>query len=432
MSEDLPLQGERGRYRLAVAALGSMGIVYFFSYFYRSGIPGTIFNELQSDLRLSASAVAGLGSIFLLIYALMQLVVGLAADRFGGGRTLVFGGVFMGLGALMFSRAQSLWTLNIAQALTGFGASFMYLSVLKEASRFFGPRHFPVVIGMTLAFGYAGGISAMLPFERIVSLLCWRSALWYIGFIALFFVGLSSLLLRRMDPYPLQKGGFTLAPLWKVLTNPHMRPLFIFHSINFPTYFVMQCTLGKKFLEDFAGMSSPRAATFTMIMTIVSCSAVLTGGFVPAWCGYRRKPMMIASSALILCATLMLLAGVWFDGPAWVFIAAYLGLSLPSGAGPAAIANSKEQNPPEHEAVSIAVCNSMSYLGVSFFILVSGLILDSFPGQTDSLKGTVIYPGNAYAAVFGWLALMIMGSLVATFFIRESKGRNLHGPEVVP
>ena len=90
-----------GRRQLVLAML-SMLSLYFFSFFLRTAVPGTIFNELQSDFRMSAAAVTGLGSGFLYIYAGMQLVVGLAADRFGGTRTLLVGGFIMAVGAAWF------------------------------------------------------------------------------------------------------------------------------------------------------------------------------------------------------------------------------------------------------------------------------------------------------------------------------------------
>ena len=49
--------------RLSLAAFAAMALVYFFSYFQRTAVPGTIFNELQTDLGLSAASVALLGSM---------------------------------------------------------------------------------------------------------------------------------------------------------------------------------------------------------------------------------------------------------------------------------------------------------------------------------------------------------------------------------
>ena len=97
--------------------------IYSLAYFQRTGIPGTIFDELQHDFDLSASAVTALGSIFVYVYAAMQLVVGIAADRYGGRRTLLFGSVVMCVGQVMFPCAHSTTTLFASRVLIGFGSA---------------------------------------------------------------------------------------------------------------------------------------------------------------------------------------------------------------------------------------------------------------------------------------------------------------------
>ena len=44
------------------------------------GVPGTIFNELQSTFSLSATALTGLAAITFLIYGIMQVFAGITAD----------------------------------------------------------------------------------------------------------------------------------------------------------------------------------------------------------------------------------------------------------------------------------------------------------------------------------------------------------------
>jgi sugar phosphate permease len=75
--------------RLARVAFAAMLAVYFFGFFNRSAVPGTIFNELQQEWHLSASAIVSLGSVYLWIYGSMLLVAGVSVDRFGGIRRLV-------------------------------------------------------------------------------------------------------------------------------------------------------------------------------------------------------------------------------------------------------------------------------------------------------------------------------------------------------
>ena len=61
-----------------------MLFLYASSYFQRTAVPGTIFNQLQSDLNLNAFQIAAMGASFVYIYALSQTFVGMLADKYGG------------------------------------------------------------------------------------------------------------------------------------------------------------------------------------------------------------------------------------------------------------------------------------------------------------------------------------------------------------
>ena len=124
-------------------AFAAMVVIYGIAYFQRTGIPGTIFDELQHDFSLSASAVTALGALFVYVYAGMQLVVGVAADRYGGRRTLLFGSTIMCAGSLLFPCAHSTVMLFTSRALIGFGSSFVYLSIVKEVDTLFAPATSP-------------------------------------------------------------------------------------------------------------------------------------------------------------------------------------------------------------------------------------------------------------------------------------------------
>ena len=51
-------------------------IVYSFSYFQRTAVPGTVFTQLLKE-GFNAENIALIGSSFLFIYSLFQLVVGI-------------------------------------------------------------------------------------------------------------------------------------------------------------------------------------------------------------------------------------------------------------------------------------------------------------------------------------------------------------------
>ncbi len=420
MTDRATIRPTNGRIAVAFAAMLS---VYFLSYFQRAAIPGTIFNEIQSDLRLSASAVTALGSMFIAIYAVMQLFVGMAADRFGGGRTLLFGGCALAVGALLFPLSHSAWTLYGSRAITGFGASFMYLSMVKEVDRLFGHRRFATLMGVVLFAGYLGGMAGMLPFERAVEAWGWRHTLLGIAGLTFGCLALAALALRRMDGFVAAPRFRLLAPLRDILATPDSRPLLVIALVNFPIYFVIQAAVGQKFLQDYARLSSAAAAGFATVMMLLSASITAVGGFALAWVGHRRKPFLVAACVLVTASTLLLLAGVLVGAPGWVFLVAYGLLALACVASPANLAAMKEVNRPDGVALAIGVINGVSYAGVAVLMAVSGAVLDAFRGSATVTPAGVIYPPAAYAALFAILLVVALVGLAASRFVRETRGR---------
>lgn len=408
--------------RTARLALGAMVSLYFFSFFLRASVPGTIFNELQIDLALTAAQVTGLSSAFFYVYAPMQFVAGVCADRFGGVRTLLSGALVMTIGAAWFPQSDSVVACYASRALTGFGASFLYLSIVKEIDVLFGPIRFPTVLGTVLGFGYAGGIAAMLPFERVVALTGWRWALrgaaialavvWVVAFIVL----------SRIGPKSGSPVRLSWKPLWRVFVHGPSRPLFLVGLINYPAYFVMQAGIGKKFLQDHVGLSSASGALFTTIMMGISASMMLSAGPLLRLTRHRRKPHLYVASSLILIASSLLLAGVLMRARGVWFLFCYAMLATSTASAPAGNALMKELHGCEVVGAAIAVFNGMAYIGVALLTQVIGLVLDGFSSAARISDRAVEYPPAAYATIFAILSCLSVVSLTATHFIRETHG----------
>ncbi|MEI6212048.1 MAG: MFS transporter [bacterium] len=411
--------------RLAVAAFATMGSIYFFSYFQRVAVPGTIFNEVQTDLALSAAAVAALGSMFTWIYGGAQVVVGLLADRYGGVRTLLGGGLAMLAGAVAFPLAHTAGSLFAARALTGFGASFMYLSIVKELDRLFGHRHFTVWLGVTLAIGYSGGMAGTLPFERAAAAFGWRHALLAVAGLLAVALATAGLVLRRLGPEPRATRPLSVAPLFEVFRQRRGWPLLASSFIQFPVFFVIQTVLGKKFLQDFGGLNSPAAAGFILIMTAVSALSVVLGGYMPRLLGERRRPWLLAGALVLLAATATLLTGTLVRAPGWVFLLGYILLAIAGVSQPSGTATIKELNRPESVAAAISVYNGLAYIGCGTIGQVGGWLLGCYSGAAIVTAAGVVYPPAAYTALCCFLTALAGLNMVFVLLVPETRGTSL-------
>jgi predicted MFS family arabinose efflux permease len=386
--------------RSAWLALAAMTTVYFFSYFHRAAIPGTIFNEIQMDLRLTATHVALLGSLFLGIYAAAQLFIGMAVDRYGGRRVLLGGGLLMAAGSLWFPASRTLAELYLSRSLTAFGASFMFLCLVHEVEERFGPHRFTTVLGIVLFVGYAGGMAGTLPFEALSAWLGWREALFAVAGLTALSLLLAWLALRNLPARPPTGGRLSIRPIFEVLLSRPTRPLIFACLTNFSVLFVVQNVVGKKLLQDVVGLSSRRAAFFVLIMASVSASAAGLSALWLKWSGQRRRPVLLAFALILLAGVAVLAAAAAFRAPPAVYLAGYILLAASIGSGPTFSTVIKELNRPDCVGQSVAVLNTSSYIGVAVLAYAAGRILDRFADRSVLTPDGRLYPMEAYLALF--------------------------------
>ena len=197
-----------------------MLFLYASSYFQRTAVPGTIFNQLQADLKLNVFQIAAMGASFIYIYALSQTFVGMLADKYGGARIVTYGGLLFCAGTFVFPFLDTPGGLYLCRMLAGLGASTMYLSLVKETDHIFGHKNYAVVMGVVYFVGYGGGLCGTLPFERLIAVFSWRKVLLASGILSFILYGLFLLGKRMVPPSGVTPGKISLAPFLKVLRNP--------------------------------------------------------------------------------------------------------------------------------------------------------------------------------------------------------------------
>lgn len=384
-------------------------IIYFFSYFQRVAVPGTIFNQLQTEFAVSASAVAALSAIYLYIYSAMQLLAGLMADRAGGAKTLLIGGALLAAGSLLFPLAGGLGGLYAGRALIAVGAGMVYISVLKVIDDLFEPARFPLFLSLAVVIGFSGGLAATLPFERAVHLLGWRVTLLAVGAACALALAAVARLLRGRKHRPAASG----APgphrqLAGIIRNRRAWPLFFAGPINFSTYFLFQAVVGKKMLEDCAGATSSQAAGITFAMMLTTIAWLLFQGFASQRF-HRRRPFFILSITSATTGLLIInLALNLAPTTGWLTLG-YL-LTALGGGNIVIITFIKEMNHPGAAATATGLYNGLIYLVVALSGQLAGLVLDLFRESARHTATAVIYPPAAWRL----LVLLCLGaSLVA-------------------
>ncbi|MBR2720510.1 MAG: MFS transporter [Lentisphaeria bacterium] len=397
--------------------------VYFFSNLQKVIIPGAVFDELQQMFTLDAAGVTRIGAMFLGVYAVSQLIIGVLVDRYGGARVIIFGGTLFCIGSILSAFGFSLELLYFSRLLTGFGAASIYLSMVKEIGRVAGSK-LPLVLGVATIIGYAGAITGASPFIAGVDKFGYFTMVLGSGIImTLFYLAYVAVAVRDNFPAVERSVKFSIPAYLNVFKSRQNVALMLSVGISFGTYFALQSTIGKKFLEDFCHLS-PSASGLVLTVTMIIATV---NGFIAAnvssWINNRRRPLVIFSGIGCLAGALLILAGVWQNTGAFLPVAGMIVMAFAGNIAPIFVAVLKESNPEHSFGTSVCVCNAFAYAVSAGFGAGAGKLMDIFPPET--IEGIKIYGKNSYLLVFAVLAAVAVIAGLLSLLIRETYGKPL-------
>ncbi|MEO7009553.1 MAG: MFS transporter, partial [Caldimonas sp.] len=163
--------------RVAVWLFLSFAFAYFFSALLR-GVTATLAPSFSAELGLSAGDLGLLSGAFFFGFALTQLPLGSALDRYGVRRVSIVFLLAAVLGCAAFGSARSFAGLTIARALIGVGVSASLMAPLTA----FRHRYSPVVqmraTSWMLMTGSLGMVASTLPVQWLLPLIGWRGLFW--------------------------------------------------------------------------------------------------------------------------------------------------------------------------------------------------------------------------------------------------------------
>ena len=146
--------------------------VYFLAIFHRSslGVAGLI---AAHRFDISASALSTFTVVQLLVYAGMQVPVGVLLDRFGPQRLLLTGTVFMSAAQLGFALTDSYAGALAARVFVGTGDAMVFISVIRIIASWFPPLRNPLLVAFTAAIGQSGALVAAIPLSHALRTYGW-------------------------------------------------------------------------------------------------------------------------------------------------------------------------------------------------------------------------------------------------------------------
>lgn len=400
-------------------------ILYFFTNMQRVAIPGAIFNELQSGLSLTAAQVTSFGAVFMYIYAVSQLFVGLLTDSIGGVRVLLIGAILFSIGSILFPLAPNLTLLYISRGFVGFGASMFYVSLVQIAARAF-PKQFTVLMGWFLFSGCVGAIAANSPFVACVHKIGWQKTLLVIGIVTAF-TGILVIVTGLFQPKSkMQKIRFDLSIFPRVLKNRSNILAYLSLGVCFGIYYVIHTAVGMKFLEDFYRMESSRAAAILSGMGFMSAASSFLCVYICRMIQGRCKPFFLISAIMTTLSTLLIAVFIFFEIRSFLIIVLFLILSFVCNIAPINLTLLRNMNSSESLGTAVSCGNCFAYLMVASLGSLSGFFMDLFPPTMKD--GAAVYGNMSYLTLYLFLFLVSLPALYSSIQLPET-GNKPHTSE---
>ena len=161
----------RGGRRALVVWLTAVS-VYFLAVFHRSslGIAGIAATE---RFDISASQLSTFTVLQLLVYAGMQIPVGVMLDRYGPQWLLLGGALVMTVAQFGFALTGSFAGALAARVFVGMGDAMVFISVLRVIASWFPSMRNPVLTQFTALLGQCGALVAAIPLAQALRTYGW-------------------------------------------------------------------------------------------------------------------------------------------------------------------------------------------------------------------------------------------------------------------
>lgn len=361
--------------------------VYVLAVFHRSslGVAGIIASE---RFDISATSLATFTVLQLVVYAGMQVPVGVLLDRYGSRVMLIAGVVLMTAGQLAFAFATSFGAAVLARAVLGAGDAMVFVSVIRLVTVWFLVRQAPLVTQLTGLTGQMGAIAAAGPLSYLLHTLGWTRAFGLTASVGLVLL-VAVLLLVKDSPYrseqvvaiKLRALAQSVRTVWG---NPGTRLGMWSHFSSQFAATVFALLWGYPFLVQGLGWTSGEASTLLMAMTAWAVVSGLVTARLVSRLPYYRSWIVVG---IVLMMVVPWTAVLLWPGAAPTWLVVVMAFATASG-GPASMVGfdlARSFTPPHETGRANGLVNVGGFTASLLTMALIGVVLDlSAPGGMES------------------------------------------------
>jgi len=382
---------------------------YAVAIFQRTSL-GVAAGPAQERFGIGASVLSTLAVMQLVVYAAMQIPVGVLVDRFGSRLLIAAGALLMAVGQATLALATHPGTAILARVIVGAGDAMTFISVLRIIPAWFPPRRVPLVTQLTGQLGQLGQVASTIPLVAALAGPGWTPA--YLGAGAVGVLAMILVLLVMRDrpegmPAPTPAGWRqAVADLRSSFTHPGTRLGLWSHFSTQFSGMVFVLLWGYPFMT--AGLGYPPAVAGALLTLMVLAGPVIGPVIGQLTAHYPLRRSNLIFGVLIATVVIWTVVLLW-PGPAplpvLVLLLLVLAAYLPASAVGFDFARSF--NPSTRLGAASGIVNMGGFVASLTTIFAIGLILDwRAPGGSFTLSDFKIAFSFQYVLwAFGFVSL---------------------------
>ena len=405
---------------------------------------------------VQAAALSSLAVVQIIVYAALQIPVGVVLDRVGPRKLIITGAALMVAGQLVLAFAPSLGVAIVGRILLGAGDAMTFISVSRliagwfsgrvllgagDAMTFisvsrliagwFSGRILPFLTQSMGTVGQLGQLLSALPLSYLLHTAGWTPA--YVTAASLSVVAFVVVLavVRNSPDANLQTGPITilstpLRSLREALARPGTQLGFWSHYVTQSSATMLSLLWGFPFLSVALGYGPTGAAA---MLTLITASAVVFGpilGLLSARYPYRRSNIVLG---IVLAMGIAWTAVLAWPGhpPLWLVVVLLVVVAI---GGPGSLIGfdfARMFNPARSLGSASGIVNVGGFFATFVMMLLVGLVLDLLSGGSGD--PAVLYSLESFRVAFLVQFGVVGIGLVFLVIARRRTRRKLHEDE---
>jgi len=399
---------------------------------------GVVTVDATERFHVNAAAISTVAVLQIVVYAALQIPVGVLVDKLGSRNLIAAGALIMAAGQVVLAFSPNLGVAIAGRVLVGVGDAATFVSIIRLLPNWFGGRILPQLSQWVGTIGQLGQLVSAIPFAVLLHVAGWQPALLVASGGSILAAAVALSLVRHGEPPaasgPLPTAG-TFSKLRSTLARPGTQLGFWSHLVAGTAPNVMSIVWGYPFLTAGLGYDVPTAATVISMLVVGNVVAGPVIGLLVARYPLRRSNLLLT---LVLTTFVIWTVVLVWPGRPPIGLVIALFLSIGTG-GPGSLIGfdiARTFNPSHALGSASGIVNVGGFTGGFVCMLAIGVVLDGIDAsRVASGAASRLYAFDSFRIAFLVPFFVVAVGIVGMLHARRRTRRRMfeeEGIEIAP